>query len=47
MVIDFKTLETSFMLEEESLLVLITYLGEGRASVEIMAVAAEEADGML
>ena len=47
MMIDFKTLETGFLLKKESLFVLITYLNEGRADVEIMAVTAVETDGML
>ena len=47
MSIDFKTLKTGLLLKKECLLVLITYLGKGRAGVEIMAVAAVEADGML
>ena len=47
MIIDFKTLKTGLLLKKEYLLVLITYLAEGRAGVEIMVVAAIEADGML
>ena len=47
MSIDFKTLKTSFKLKEERLLVLVTYLDEGRAGVEIMVVTAVETDGML
>ena len=47
MVIDFKTLKTSFMLEEEGLFVLVTYLDEGQAGVEIMVVTAVDADGLL
>ena len=46
-VIACKTLETRLLLKKESLLVLVTYLDEGRAGVEIMVVAAIEADGML
>ena len=47
MVIDFKTLKTGLLLKKESLLVLVTYLDEGRAGVEIMVVTAVETDGML
>ena len=47
MVIDCKTLETSFLLKQEGLFVLVTYLDEGQAGVEIMVVTTVKANGML